>query len=104
MISHFPNSQSFCITVDSWLEGSNNETNTVDTGFSSATSERIYSGRESPRKRYNNTTLVSRSSYINSASTVDSCDILSYKQSRENLRSKTHLNAEPTHEEDEFFD
>lgn len=93
------------VLVDSWLEGSNNDTNTVDTGFSSATSERIYSGRESPKKKPYNPqhSLLSRSSYLNSASTVDSCDKLTYRTARQ--QSARHGSDQRIIEpEDDFFD
>ncbi|XP_067943277.1 putative uncharacterized protein DDB_G0274435 [Watersipora subatra] len=80
--------------VDSWLEGSNNETNTVDTGFSSATSDRIYYGRKK-------TGDTMRSSAVTSLSAVDSCN--AYKESHENLRT-TSILAPQTRKEDDFYD
>ncbi|KAF6023819.1 hypothetical protein EB796_017872 [Bugula neritina] len=87
--------------ADSWLEGTNSNY-TVDTGFSSATSERIYSGQESPKKRCNPSSTM-RSSFLNSASTVNSCDTISCKQSRENLREIKVLDYQAS-EDDKFFD
>ena len=86
----------YCVSVDSWLDGENNAT---DLNLQSEdTSERLYSGRESPRK-----TIIVRSSAETrarmsafSTSTADSFDFA--------FQRKPILAPIDTTKHDDFFD
>ena len=94
------------LTVDSWLDGDNNNAalnNNNNTDANSADSgERIYNGRTSPKKRFNpeETKGIRRGA---SANTIDSFDNAYNRKPPSGSRLPT-VEANPDSSRDDFFD
>ena len=95
---------SLIISVDSWLEGDNN--NKGNDGIldqqSADSEERIYSGRTSPKKRYHRNTSDSAALHRGtSENTLDSFDNAYARKVNSLEKSRNTTNAA---DDDDFFD